>query len=538
MTAIAAARAPGPWAARAVVAAVVAAAWPIVGAWRDAPWIDDWVYAWSVEHLIATGELAVLPYSAIYPLGQVLWAAPFAWLAGFSFVALRASTVVLAVLGVWAVAETVTELGGSRRASLLASVALLAHPVYFAMSFSFMTEVPFVALSSLALAGYVRAVVRDDVRATWLAGACAIWAFLVRPIGIVVPLAAMLVLLTVASRRRRGHAVATVAALVTMGALQLLMPRWLGPLDWAAIRSDYLTYLFTVPLGRYAAWTVEVLVQAAFPLAPLLVTAALASGRWRVTIVAALALAAAARLLGGEVPSPMPHGQMWSLEEISARAMLPGGVPGHPWALAAQPWLMGLGALVAGAAVAVVASLPRNDGARSVAARGLAVVGIYGVLQGAAVHVLWLYNDRYYLVLAPVLAIVGALVLDARPRAQLAAAWALVPWFALAVTGTRDMLAVNHVAAVTVRALEQSGVPAHRIDAGYTLNGWRLYAHPEHLPPGVDRSSGVPRVTADVTPAGSLVVTTSPRPGDTVVETRPLPAVTWQSSSALYVVQR
>src|SRR5258708_1597328 len=82
-----------------VIAAVFAAGWVLVGANADVPVIDDWVYAWSVEHLVKTGRLEVLEFSAIYPISQVVWAAVFAWVAGFSFGAVRLSTVVLSACG-------------------------------------------------------------------------------------------------------------------------------------------------------------------------------------------------------------------------------------------------------------------------------------------------------------------------------------------------------------------------------------------------------------------------------------------------------
>lgn len=530
---------PAVWPVRLALAAAFALAWRLVDAGQDAPWIDDWVYAWSVEHLLATGRLAVLPYSAIYPVGQVLWAAPFAWAAGFSFTALRCSTLALAVIGCGALYATLRDLGTGRGAALVGTAALVVHPVFFAMSFSFMTEVPFVSLSMAALRWYVRAAIRHDARATWIAGAWAGWAFLVRPLGLLVPLAALPVLLWRApGERRRAHAAALAVTLGGMAALQLLLPQWLGPLDWAAIRRGYLDWWFTVPPRHYAAWTVEVLVQAAFPLAPLVVVAAVAAGRWRSMCAAAIALPAAAWFLGGEVPTPMPHGQTWSLNEISARAMLPGGVPGHPWAMAAQPWMTTLGAIVGGALVAVL--WPRFQRRRSGGAGddGLAVIYIYGALQLAATHVLWLYNDRYYLVLAPVVAVLAGRVLEARPRAHAVAIVAFVPWLTIAVTGTRDMLSVNHVAAEAVRRLEASGVAPHLVDAGYALNGWRLYAHAERLPAGVDRATGVSRVTSSTTPAGSFVIATRASEGRSVVGTLPLPAVTWQSTSQLYVVRR
>ena len=75
----------------------------------DVPVIDDWVYAWSVEHLLKTGRLRVLEFSSVYPLAQILWGALFARVAGFSFGVLRLSTVVLAVLGCWALYLTLRE---------------------------------------------------------------------------------------------------------------------------------------------------------------------------------------------------------------------------------------------------------------------------------------------------------------------------------------------------------------------------------------------------------------------------------------------
>ena len=69
-----------------VIAGVFIAGWFAVGATRDVPVIDDWVYAWSVEHLLAARRLAVLEFSSIYPVAQIVWGALFARAFGFSFV--------------------------------------------------------------------------------------------------------------------------------------------------------------------------------------------------------------------------------------------------------------------------------------------------------------------------------------------------------------------------------------------------------------------------------------------------------------------
>src|ERR1051326_3060071 len=102
------------WPALAAIAAVFAAAWWLVLPRANVPVIDDWVYAWSVEHLVETGRLRVLEISAVYPIAQILWGALFARIAGFSFVVLRASTMTLSALGCGAVYLTLRELGCRR----------------------------------------------------------------------------------------------------------------------------------------------------------------------------------------------------------------------------------------------------------------------------------------------------------------------------------------------------------------------------------------------------------------------------------------
>ena len=66
---------------------------------RNVPINDDWTYAWSVEHLLQTGRLAVLNWSAHYPILQALWGGLFSFVFGFSFGVLRLSTVLMAVCG-------------------------------------------------------------------------------------------------------------------------------------------------------------------------------------------------------------------------------------------------------------------------------------------------------------------------------------------------------------------------------------------------------------------------------------------------------
>ena len=162
------------WPALLAIVGAFAAGWWLVLPHVNVPVIDDWVYAWSVEHLLATGRLQVLEISAFYPIAQILWGSAFTYVAGFSFVVLRASTVVLAIFGCWAVYLTLRELDCRRSTALLGALALALIPRYFALSFSFMTEVPFVSFSTMALYWYVRAIRRSQPASVW-AGCLVRW---------------------------------------------------------------------------------------------------------------------------------------------------------------------------------------------------------------------------------------------------------------------------------------------------------------------------------------------------------------------------
>src|SRR5437867_3195882 len=399
------------WWAAAAILGLFAVGWLLVGPRANVPVIDDWVYAWSVEHLLQTGRLQVLEFSAIYPIAQILWGALFARVAGFSFGVLRLSTLALAATGCAAAYATLRELGCRRSTSLLGAFALALDPVVFAMSFSFMTEVPFNAFSLLALYWYIRAIRRDERTALWIGGLFSIFAFLVRPIGIALPASVMPALFWRKDWRRAvGWAAAPVTVVVAaMCVLQVGIPRVLGALDWAAVRQDYLRWWFTIPMTDYLRWNVNVLFVSAFPFAPLLLPF---SARWPRALhvtVAALALVGICRLALGELPMPLPDWQTWSLQDIAARAMVGGPLGPSDWSQRVAPAIRIGGLAVIGSLVVMLIRAPGSVGRD----RGEAVVITLAVLHLALINVLWLYNDRYYTVLAPSFAIVTAKALDA-----------------------------------------------------------------------------------------------------------------------------
>src|SRR5919108_3055797 len=152
------------------------------------PLIDDWLYAWSVEHFLQTGAVRILEWSMHYPLAQILWGALFSQLFGFSFAVLRLSPLILAWAGLLAFFLTLREIGIRPLPASLGTLVLLCNPVLFMLSHSFMTDVPFVSVMNGALLYYVRWANRGRTQDLALGSGLATVAFLIRQPGAVIAL--------------------------------------------------------------------------------------------------------------------------------------------------------------------------------------------------------------------------------------------------------------------------------------------------------------------------------------------------------------
>jgi hypothetical protein len=521
--------------ALAAICIVFAAGWVLVSPWKNVPVMDDWVYAWSVEHFLASGQLRVSDYSSVYPIAQVLWGSLFAALAGFSFGALRLSTVLLAVGGCYAIYLTLRELGVDALASLIAALTVALSPVYFALSFTFMTDVPFVAVSSIALFFYVSAIVRGEPRRLWWGSAAALVAFFIRPLAVVLPIAAVFAVSPRDWKEGWARAVAPLALpFAVMIAAWIAMPHIFGRLPIADSRIEELNNLALVTPREYAGWDFNLPIIAAFPFAPLLLASLVSKQRIFYIALTSVALAVLSWITLGHLATPLPDWQTWSLEDLATRGGLIGGdLKPSLLAVRLTPILSVIG-IVASASLIVGLGVARYR-----LRRGMVVLLSFGVMHVVLFNVLWFFNDRYYLVLAPSLAFFAAAPFaDARWNRRLlwVAAPVLALWAFISITGTRDMLATNATVARLTHDLEAQGVPPSDIDAGYTLNGWRLYAHPENLPPHADPHWSVPFVTSK-RPTPYRIVNT-PGPGEDVIRVEPLPAATWQVTDRVFVVRR
>jgi len=512
----------------------------LVAPLRDVPVIDDWTYAWSVEHLLRTGRLAVLDWSAHYPILQTYWGGLWAAAFGFSFGVLRLSTAALAAAGCVALYLLLGELGIGRGRALLGAFALAANPAFFVLSFSFMTDVPFLSLTIIVLYCYAAGLKRERPGWLWAGGGVAAGAFLCRQIGIVTPMAVAPLLVF---KREHGallwgppfwrRLLPVAASLAAMLALLFWMSASLGRTSVMQERAGGLRYLHLVSPGDYLKQTLFLMLQGIFYASPLLLAGIWSRRRLLTTAALAPAIAGFLWLCFGKIPSPLPLGGMWSLTELAGVRWLVRGTPAGPGVAEVFDWpARALMVVAAAALIGGVASLRT----RGPLGRGEVLLLAYGLLQLGMINALWLFYDRYALALLPVLIYV-ALKIPGPGSLRRGAAWGGVVLLAfVSVSGTWDALRFNEACAEAFRGLRERGVPAAEIDAGYSLTGWTLYAHPENLPPGDDPRRDAPWVTSGK--ELPYIIANSPLPGCEVLGEVTWRGSWWAVSNRLYVLKR
>jgi len=548
------------WRAMLILALWFVAVALAVGVYRNVPVIDDWTYAWSVERLFADGRFEVLDWSAVYPLGHSLWGAAWSLVLGFSFVTLRLSTLALSLLATCALYLILRELDARPRVALLGALTVAANPVVLLLSSSFMTDVPFVAATLMALLCYTRAMRRGQIHLVWWGGAWACIALLDRQLAIATPLAALPLLLP-RPRDEPKRSAALLAIGATFGAMlvcSLIMMSLVKPTGEMIKLVDRLQYVLTISVTKYLTTNLYILCTIAFYALPALLAMASVRRLWRRPALFVVTLSLAAIMLGfaGEIPIPIRAGNTWTLSGVGgSRGLINGNRPPSDWTTF-EIVLRGVGLLAFGLALMSLVwpesnslrARPTAYASQPVSRRLLDVVKtlsltprmpllIYLVAYLCLANALWLYNDRYLIVLLPV---VVALALGGRqhgaevPRL----AWIAMAVFAtVAVVGTRDALRFNQSVRDSWQALVDSGVRPSEIDAGYAWNGWWLYAHPENLSGGMTVND-VPWITSDERRSTYILSTSSLTGYDVVREVDWTDDLSWPGPDRLFILKR
>ena len=451
-----------------------------IGVRGDFPLSDDWSYGHAVRALCDDGRLDLLAWTGPTLVLQAWVGAALCRMFGFSFTALRCATLAAGVAGAVGFYLLAREYRRAPPLLALATIAFALDPLYLNLAFTFMTDVPFVALAVWASLYYVRGLGRADLGRLALGSCFCAAAVLVRQQALFVAAAAAGAVLIVLP----GPASAKLRAVVAATALP------------AVVLIGYLVWLFGVH-GAPPAVTIRLAQQSAFDPVTL-VNVGYRSLAYLGLLALPLAIAAAPdawrqapRLTGAAgVLIAATAGARWIHERALMfylrNTLYDFGVGPltlrDTQFLGLEPPLHGGDALrlavtIAAAAGATVllaaaglAATRRRDPAATFALAAFACS-----LAGAILTQSRLYLDRHVLPALPfALLLALPLVPPRRPgwgawTAALALAW-------YAVAGTHDYLAWNGARFALLDALEARGTDARQIDGGVEYNGWRLAA--------------------------------------------------------------
>lgn len=158
-----------------------------VGYSGEFPLNDDWAYTHNVQHLVEQGEIYFSDWPAMTLIGQTLWGALFCKFFGFSFVVLRLSTLLAAWITVLSSYFLFARLSPNRSLAFWGALLLASNPLFFSLSFTFMTDIHFLCCSILSIFFYIR-YRQDNQKWDWVwATFFAMWATLIRQMGILLP---------------------------------------------------------------------------------------------------------------------------------------------------------------------------------------------------------------------------------------------------------------------------------------------------------------------------------------------------------------
>jgi len=160
------------------------------------PLNDDWSYAITVRDLLQTGQYRPLGWTSMPLLTNVLWGTLFCLGHGFSFNALRASTLVAGWLGMIGTYVLARDLRVPRWGALLVALALGFNAIYYGLSLTYMTDVLFTTLVIWAAVFLARMLSSGSAVELAIGTALALAAMLSRQLALCLPVAFCVIELT------------------------------------------------------------------------------------------------------------------------------------------------------------------------------------------------------------------------------------------------------------------------------------------------------------------------------------------------------
>ncbi len=155
----------------------------------DFPLNDDWAYGKNVYNLTEKGTIQFSDWPAMSLIAHVLWGALFCKLFGFSFTILRISILILSMFGIIAIYSISFQLSKNTILSLLVTLTIAFNPLFFSLSYTYMTDTSFLSVIMLSLLFYIKYLKTEKFIHLIIAVIFTVLSILIRQIGLLLSIA-------------------------------------------------------------------------------------------------------------------------------------------------------------------------------------------------------------------------------------------------------------------------------------------------------------------------------------------------------------
>lgn len=160
----------------------------IVNPTGNFPLNDDWTYSKSVWSLYQHGTFSVKYWPAMTLIAQAYWGTLFCKLFSLSFLSLRICTLLTGLAGIIVFYKVTRVMATDKWISAFATLLVFFNPLYFSLSYTFMTDVHFFSFIMFSIYFFVRYLESKNINAIIGATLCSIVATMIRQPGILIPL--------------------------------------------------------------------------------------------------------------------------------------------------------------------------------------------------------------------------------------------------------------------------------------------------------------------------------------------------------------
>jgi len=164
-----------------------------INIWGEFALIDDWAYAKSVRDLSEFGVFKIYDRIAITFISNLLWGSLFTKIFGFSFFVLRMSSIMAGGIMIYAFYQWLGLLTKSKKLQLFCAALLAFNPLFYVLSTTFMTDIFFLMNACVSLYFFTAYLKHEQLRLLLLGFLFALIAILSRQVGMVIPVAFLLV---------------------------------------------------------------------------------------------------------------------------------------------------------------------------------------------------------------------------------------------------------------------------------------------------------------------------------------------------------